>query len=153
MRVYLVRHGEAAASRDNASRSLTRKGQTESERIGEFLSRLGTKVRAVLHSGKLRAQQTAEIVAGELETEGGVTQAAGLMPNDEVYPWAEELDAAESDVMLVGHLPFMSRLAARLLTGGEGASLIKFRPSSVLCLERSMEGDWHISYFITPDQL
>jgi phosphohistidine phosphatase len=153
MRIYLVRHGEAAASEDNPSRSLTRKGREDSEKIAELLARLGTRVRAVEHSGKLRAQQTAEIIAARLRVDEGVVQADGLMPNDEVNPWARELNRAESDVMLVGHLPFVSRLAARLLTGGEERSLLKFVPSSVLCLEQDIEGDWRVSYFITPDQL
>ena len=59
-----------------------------------------------------------------------------------------DLGSGTEDVMLVGHLPFMSRLASKLLTGDEAAGLFKFGPSSLLCLERTAEDGWHVVCFL-----
>jgi len=108
---------------------------------------------AIQHSGKLRARQTAEILAESIESEEGLMAAEGLMPDDDLVTWSQELASTPDDTMLVGHLPFMSRLASKLLAGDEAIGLFKFQPSSVLCLERTPEDGWHALYFITPDLL
>ena len=151
MKVYLVRHGEAASSETNPQRSLTHTGRENTQRVAEFVGRLCLKVTAIEHSGKLRAQETADILGASVESEEGVAKADGLAPNDDVEPWVRELSRAEGDIILVGHLPFLGRLASALLTSSEDANLVDFKPSSVLCLERSDEGSWYLSWFLPPE--
>lgn len=147
MRVYLVRHGEAAASHGSAKRSLTQRGRKETEKVAEFVGRIGVRVQSICHSGKLRAQQTAEILAERVDSAQGVMMAEGLMPDDDPKSLGRELGSATEDIMLVGHLPFMSRLASTLLTGDEAVEFFRFQPSSVLCLERTAEDGWQVVYF------
>ncbi|MDD5553491.1 MAG: hypothetical protein PHE18_06415, partial [Candidatus Omnitrophica bacterium] len=52
----------------------------------------------------------------------------------------------------VGHLPYISKLASRLLTGSEDKPFIKFEQGSVLSLSNS-EGPWEVKWFITPKLL
>lgn len=151
MKVYLVRHGEAASSETNPERSLTHTGRENTQRIANFIGRPCLKVKAIEHSGKLRAQETADILGASVESEEGVAKADGLAPNDDVEPWVGQLTRAEGDLMLVGHLPFMGRLASALLTGSNDPVFVDFKPSSILCLERTNEGTWYISWLISPE--
>ncbi|TET46879.1 phosphohistidine phosphatase SixA [candidate division TA06 bacterium] len=153
MKVYLVRHGEAASSNENPQRPLTHTGRKDTEKVAEFIGRLCLKVTAIEHSGKLRAQQTADILGASVELEEGVAKADGLTPNDDVEPWIRELSRAERDLMLVGHLPFLGRLASALLTGSQDPTIANFNPSTVLCLERTDEGAWYISWLLSPELL
>jgi phosphohistidine phosphatase len=149
MKLYLVRHGEAAATGQGGERPLTEKGRQETERVAEVMGRLGLRVRAIEHSGKLRAKETAQIIAKGVESDEGVVEAEGLMPDDDVGTRVQDLKNATDDTVLVGHLPFISKLASKLLTGDETAGLFRFEPSSVLCLERTEDGDWQVLYFLS----
>jgi phosphohistidine phosphatase len=104
----------------------------------------------VWHSGKRRAEQTAEVLAAALAP-GMPVARAGLDPKDPADRVAQEAAAWEDDVMLVGHLPFMARLAGRLVAGGEDAG-VAFTPGSVLCLERDQHR-WTIAWMLRPELL
>jgi phosphohistidine phosphatase len=74
-------------------------------------------------------------------------------PLDPPEPVAQEAATWTEDVMLVGHLPFMGKLASRLIGGSEEAELIAFQPGSVACLERKPEGGWTLLWMVRPDLL
>ena len=62
----------------------------------------------LLHSGKLRAEPTAEILADYLMPAKGATASRrGLGFDDDVRPLAESLAATDHRLMIVGHLPFL----------------------------------------------
>jgi len=84
MELYLVRHGQAAARDGEVSRALTEHGAEVVEQVAAFAARAGVKVDEVRHSGKLRAHQTAEILAKALAPPRGVNAVAGLDPEDDV---------------------------------------------------------------------
>ncbi len=111
-------------------------------------ARLAVKPAGILHSGKLRARETAEILAARLGSP--VQSAEGLFPNDPVESWDERAGRETSDLMLVGHLPFMDRLASLLLTGNPDADLLEFRTGSIACLERA-GGRWRLLWMIWPE--
>jgi phosphohistidine phosphatase len=54
------------------------------------------------------------------------------------------------DVMLVGHMPHMSRLASLLLTGDPSPGPVHFRNAGIVCLVRDPGGHWGIEWVITP---
>jgi len=151
MRLYLVQHGEAKPKDEDPERRLTEKGRRDVEKVAAFLRPLGLAVASVWQSGKARARETAEILAGALEAEGGVVERAGLAPNDPVAPVAEEMGGAAEDTMIVGHLPFLGKLAALLVAGEESTGTVAFRNGGVVCLERDREGDWSVLWAVTPD--
>ncbi|HDD66024.1 MAG TPA: phosphohistidine phosphatase SixA, partial [Nitrososphaeria archaeon] len=62
MKVYLVQHGEAKREEEDPARPLTEEGKREVEDVARFLAELGVRVDRILHSGKLRAAQTANIL-------------------------------------------------------------------------------------------
>ena len=150
MRLYLVQHVEARSEAEDPTRPLMETGRTEVRRVAAAAQNLAVSPAEILHSGKLRAQQTAELFAEALHPSKGIESASGLSPNDPVQPWAERLNQQEEDLMLVGHLPHLDRLASLLLCGDEQAGIIRFRYGAVLCLER--EGaHWAVQWLLTPD--
>jgi len=152
MRIYLVQHGEATSSEENPERPLSDKGAADVRKISDFLyEKSELCIPEVLHSGKLRAEQTAELFARCLN--GIYSAAPDLNPNDDPGLWSAHLAAREKDVMLVGHLPHISRLAGLLLTGDANQTPIAFQNGGVVCLQRNADGNWHLQWMLTPDFL
>jgi phosphohistidine phosphatase SixA len=63
MRLYLVQHGAAKTEAEDPQRGLTDEGRQTVERIAQFLAPLRLALDRIEHSDKLRARQTAEILA------------------------------------------------------------------------------------------
>lgn len=153
MRLYLVQHGLAKDESEDALRPLSGQGRREAEVCADFLARSGERPQPVriLHSGKLRARQTAEIFAVAW---GGipVAQALDLAPKDDPSAWSAHLASMRDDVMLVGHLPHLQRLAGLLLCRDPACAVVHFQNAGVLCLEESDSG-WSVLWHINPKQL
>ena len=152
MRVYLVQHGEAKSKDQDPQRPLTDQGTADVRKVADLLAPIGLTVRGIWHSGKARAAQTAQLLAAAVAAVEGVTRRDDLSPKDPVEPLREAIESSDGDVMLVGHLPFMSKLASRLLCGDEKAPLVAFRQGGVLCLARQEE-TWQVAWMVTPDLL
>lgn len=146
--LYLAQHGKAYSEAEDPERRLTPEGITETEKVATFLARAGVRVREVVHSGKTRARQTAEIFARHLGASARAEE--GLGPNDDPALWAAKAEALAGDVMVVGHLPHLSKLASLLLIGDPQREIVRFRYSGVVKLERGELG-WRLAWYITPD--
>jgi phosphohistidine phosphatase len=146
--LYLVQHGHAKTENEDPDRPLTDKGAEDVARVARWaVEQLGVRTARVVHSGKTRARQTAEAWAGLLGADVG--QSDSLAPNDNPARWVERLDAEVDDLMLVGHLPHLDRLAGSLLTGDSDRALIRFRPGGLVGLERA-DGGWVVSMVLPP---
>jgi phosphohistidine phosphatase len=145
--ILLVQHGKAYTETEDPERRLTPEGVAETEKTAKLLATIGIKPREIIHSGKTRARQTAEIFARHLGVP--LRQEEGLNPNDDPAPWAQKL-ATIDDIMIVGHLPHLSRLTALLLTGNPEREVVKFRYSAILALVKEQD-KWAIAWYITPD--
>ena len=150
MDLFLVQHGEAKPKAEDPDRSLTDAGAEATRRMAAWAAGSGLRVDRIEHSGKRRAEQTAEILAEGLKPAKSAIAVSGLKPNDDVRPVAETLQAQEATIMLVGHLPFMSRLASLLLAGEPEAGVVRFQTSGIVCLSRE-EGEWSLSWAVTPE--
>ena len=134
MALYLVQHGKSLSSEIDPGQGLSEEGAAETGRMARLALDLGLQVGGILHSGKTRARQTADILAAALNHAEGIKEASGLNPMDDVVPWSS-LDP-NARLMLVGHLPFMERLAALLVTGSQEKPVIRFQNSGIVCLDR-----------------
>ena len=161
MKLYLVQHAEAVPAEDNPDRPLSDKGRTDVQRVASFLAR-SVRVGRIVHSPKTRARDTAVLLAQVLGPGGVVEEAAsGLAPNDSVEIAADFIAGWSDDTMVVGHLPFMDRLASRLVAGSEEANVAAFQPGTVVCLERAdgdEDGDgdgggWALAWMVRPELL
>lgn len=149
MRIYLVRHGDAVAAHPSGDRPLSDHGRREAARMAEFLARAGARVGTIVHSGKARAAQTAEILNDGLGGEAELDVWPGLHPNDAVAPVAERLSRIGSDLMVVGHLPFMAKLAGQLVTG-EDDVIVELHTTAVTCLVKADSREWLIEWLMHP---
>jgi phosphohistidine phosphatase len=151
MRLYLVQHGDAVWKQVDPDRPLSPTGRGEVARVARFLAAAQVRCTRVFHSGKTRARQTAEILAAAVAPNGRIERFLGIDPNDSTDDLAHAIAQWDEDTLVVGHLPFMSRCVARLLGGRETRDLVAFRPGSLVCLERTDDGDWVVAWMIRPE--
>ena len=153
MKVYLVRHGNAVSSGVDPKRPLSEQGLADVRKVAAFIKSQRISVDHIRHSGKLRAAQTAEILSETVSVEKDCSAYDGLGPNDDVTIIADEIEAYNTDLIIVGHLPFLKYLASLLVTGKDAANVIAFDAGSIVCLNRSDPGRWQIEWVITPKLL
>ena len=129
MRLYLVRHAEAARGEPDDLRPLTASGREVARALGAQLAAGGASPQAVLTSPLLRARETAAALCRAL---GGEPE-----PDERLAPGAtaETVRAAVAgrgeEVVVVGHQPDCGRIAAELGGGPEPP----FPPGGVAVLE------------------
>lgn len=152
MKVVLVQHGEAKSKDEDPDRSLTDAGIKKTKKIAAWLGKQDVDIVEIRHSGKKRAEQTAAIFADRLAPARGVIKAFGMNPNDDVRAYVMQMEKMEGVLMLVGHLPFLDRLAGLLLAGDPEKRVISFVNSGVVCLEKH-KGQWTISWSVVPELL
>ena len=150
MQLYLARHGEATSEQEDRSRPLSDHGRAGVERVAHAAARTRVSVGSIRHSGKLRARQTAEIYAVALNVESTLTAMEGLAPMDDPERARQFIREAGENLMLVGHLPHMNRLATPLLTGRSTAGAFSLATGALLCLEGRGD-EWLLRWAITPD--
>lgn len=150
MQCYLVRHGEAKLETGDPARPLSDRGREEVTRVARHVGALELKLAEIRHSGKLRARQTAEIMAEFISPAKGVREMEGLAPGDHPAKAQAEIVAAREPVMLVGHLPHLSRLASALLLDDPEQEIVQFQAGTIACLTRTQEG-FQLQWILTPE--
>lgn len=133
MRLYLIRHAQAAPGEPDDLRSLTPRGREQARELG---TRLAGEVGAdaiVLTSPLLRARETADEIARSLRTTVGVDER--LAPGMSVAELrAATAERAEQHVIVVGHQPDCGHVAGSLTGGPEppfptaGLAVIDLQP-------------------------
>lgn len=150
MDFYLVRHGEAKPEYEDPNRPLSDQGRREVEKVARAVAAKEIRVSEILHSDKLRAKQTAEILAQFLSPRRGIREIKGLSPQDDPLVAKVELEAAQWSLMLVGHLPHLSRLVSLLIVGDAEKDIVDFPAAAVVCLYHA-KGTWEVKWTLTPD--
>jgi phosphohistidine phosphatase len=118
--LWLLRHAEAEphGSREDSARRLTERGAQQARAAGVAIARMGARFDAILYSPKVRAAQTAELAA-EAWDEEDRERLAVHTPLAGGFGAGDALDAfagtgVDGHVLLIGHEPDLSRLAASL---------------------------------------
>ena len=150
MKLYLVRHGEAVFSEIDQEQSLSPSGISSVKEIAKFLKTHPIVCDVVYHSVKKRAKETAHILLPSLGINVRCEEREGLKPNDPILPLADELLSEREHVMIVGHLPFLSKLASKLILADEGRPIVSFGPSTLVCLSND-EGFYQIKWALSPE--
>jgi phosphohistidine phosphatase len=153
MQLYLVQHGASKSETEDPQRSLTDEGRRVVEQMAQYLASVGVALDRIEHSEKLRARQTAEILAAALHPREGTKQVSGIGPNEDIQPVRERLQMEANDLMLVGHLPYLSRLVATLLGLERDQPVVEFRMGGVVRLSRNQSGQWTLQWAVIPDLL
>ncbi len=117
MEIYLLRHGIAEDGRPgqaDGERALTPEGK---EKLRRVLKRAAAKPSLILSSPYRRALETAALAAEVWRYTGQIVRTETLLPEAPPQTVWEEIRARrnESAILLAGHQPHMSSLAAFLL--------------------------------------
>lgn len=139
MKLFLMRHGRAedqSQSGLDAERELTGLGKSKVAAKVKKLNDELSDIDVVITSPAIRAMQTAQLVVEGLEKPDmlqvdevlGIGTDAGL-----ILAHLRDLNIS-GDVMLVGHEPWISDLASRLINS-TGSTQIKFKKASIMRLD------------------
>jgi phosphohistidine phosphatase len=151
MFLYLVQHAEALSKEEDPARDLSEKGREDIEAVAHHLKRLNVHVNQIFHSGKTRAKSTAKVLTQHLKPAAGDSEAPGLAPLDDPEIWASRLALMDEDILLVGHLPHLGKLAALLMSGDKEKKIINFQQGGVLRLRRMGGDQWAVEWMIPPE--
>lgn len=138
MILHLLRHAEAEDTRgamSDAERALTPHGRSEAERLAEKLATRLEEISLILASPVLRARTTANIFANALGKTDLIQEVPWLASGSDPHHILRHLQdfQRETELMLVGHEPWISQLTS-LLISGHAQSLIKIRKLGLVTL-------------------
>jgi len=150
MKVYIVQHGLSMSEEMDPEKALSPEGKKQSRHVAEFLREKTIRVDAIWHSPKKRAAQTAHILAEILDCPD-TQERKDLNPLDPVGNIPGEIESLDKNLMIVGHLPFLEKLASVLLSGTENNQFISIRNSGVICLEYT--DTWKLLWTVVPELL
>lgn len=156
MLVYLVRHAEAVEGGVDFERKLTNKGRSRSLKVAKALVGLKCRPEVIISSPLIRAEQTAKSLADILEPVNGLKQSellAGGADTEKTARWI--CSRKERELMCVGHVPDMPRLASMLLVGNDELSF-EFKKLGVCCISftgQAEPGHGSLMWFMKPYQL
>lgn len=145
----MLQHGEAVPEEIQVERPLSEQGIRDIRMLVRHMNNMGVQLGKVFHSGKLRAEQSARLVVEALSSRVQPVQTEGLKPNDDPKAMIEAIEQMDANILIVSHMPFVSRLCSTLLTGNGGAEFASV-PGTLFCLERT-EGKWRLAYMLRPD--
>lgn len=120
MRLYFLRHGEAedGGGLNDHDRRLTTNGIERTTNAGHVLAKLNINPAYIFSSPRVRARQTADIVAQALGMSIDIREEVNFSFNTRaVQTLIADLDS-DSEVMFVGHEPSMSATISAL-TGAQ----------------------------------
>jgi len=146
MSIYFIQHGLSVAKEENPDRPLSTEGREQTKQISTQLKRMEVSVKTVCHSGKARAEETAEILASQI-ADGCSSQRDGMGPNDSAKHFVTTL---KDNTMYVGHLPHLENMIAYLVAGDERVRVMKFVNSAVVCVAKGDDG-FFIEWIIRPN--
>lgn len=154
LELYLLRHAHAGNpddwTGDDAERPLSPKGRRQAERLGRFLAGRNFAVDAIVTSPKLRALQTAELVAPQI---GARYESDHRLAGPIDIPLLQKIvtDVGGGKVMLVGHDPDFSELCAELI----GASHLPLKKGALARLDAPLplRADGAILRWLVPPDL
>ncbi|MDM8538577.1 phosphohistidine phosphatase SixA [Desulfobacterales bacterium HSG17] len=151
MALFLVQHGISNPKEIDPNQGLSDKGFEKVKLIAKVAKNYNVRASCIHHSVKKRAKQTAEIFAESLNPSMGIIETQGLKPMDDPISFAENI-SVQDNLMLVGHLPFMEKMAAYLITGSIKKPVFKFQNSGIVCLDELPEPYlWVIKWAVMPE--
>ena len=147
MKIYLARHAEYASTLEG---ELNEEGISHVHALVKWLKPLNLSIANIYHSGLLRAEQTAQLLAqGFISSEPPLFKQ-GLTPVDDVTIFLQEISVEEKDILVVGHLPFLSKLVSKMIINDEHKEVVAFHPATLVCMEQIELDRWILEWMISP---
>jgi phosphohistidine phosphatase len=146
MTLYILRHALAedlAPDKDDSERQLTQAGCDRTREAAVGMRALGLKFDVILSSPKVRAVETASLVAAAYDKQPGPELIEAL---EDQIP-AERAVAALSPylmlkhVLVVGHEPQLSAICSLILTGKPNLLKMDLKKGGCVAIELSNQAD------------
>lgn len=153
MNIYLMRHGEAEVSGNDRDRALSDQGRQDVISIANFLKPLDLEVVHFFHSDKTRAIQTASILSTVIRSRHPLIAREELDSFAPISLIFDEIANWEGDVILVGHMPFMGKLASFLAMGQEDYNFFNIEPGCLLYFQEAGYLRWQLAWMLNPRML
>ncbi len=155
VRVHLLRHADAGDREDwkgsDDERPLTAKGRAQSERLGTFLDSVSFKPDVIASSPKVRAAQTAELVAEHLGMKVRIDDRLGeQLGIAELEALVAELGVSRP--LLVGHDPDFTMLIESLCDAS-GVQMKKGALARIDSARPLAAGGGQLRWLVPPDLL
>jgi phosphohistidine phosphatase len=151
LNLYILQHGEAVPKEIDPERPLSEHGNRDIRILALHMQNMDVQLGNVFHSGKLRAEQSARLVAETLSPEILPVKTEGLNPNDDPTVIIGDIEQMNENILIASHMPFVSRLCSILLTGTIDAEFASI-PGTLFCLEKA-DSKWRLIYMLRPDFL
>jgi phosphohistidine phosphatase len=161
MQLYIVRHGIAVDREDpncppDPDRFLTQEGVEKARQVAKGVAVVGVAPDLLFSSPYLRAFQTAEIFAAELEyPKTKIRKTELLLPGAEPLQLFRELskDKELSAVFLFGHAPHLDDLIATSLGSNHHITSLKKSGVALIELKRLVPPSGELIWLATPKLL
>ena len=157
MELYLMQHGHSFSKEIDPKQPLSPVGTEQTEQSARAAGKLGLCFEAVISSTKLRAEQTAALMA-----KGTGYPVSAVVKTDLVKAMASTAEAmaflkkyeARASVLICTHLPFAANFASALMSGGPSAR-IRVENGGLLCLDvpELPTNAAVLKYYLTPRHL
>lgn len=149
MKLYLMRHGQAASKQVDPEQGLTAGGKAEIKKLARQLAGQNVQVAQIYHSEKTRARQTAEIMSRFIAPDVIPKAHAHITPNDDPHTLLPEINEWQIDTLITSHLPFVPNLLTLLIENSSAIQNISFVPGTVVCLLKE-DSAWSIEWVASP---
>lgn len=161
LRLFLLRHGKSdweAPFEDDHERPLAGRGRHASELMGRFLAKIAAAPGRVISSSAVRARSTAELAAeaGGWDCPLDLTLSVYQAGPEDVLEAIRRRGGREASLLVVGHEPTFSRLAALLIGGGS----LRLPTGALACIrfgcdawEEIEPGKGELAWLVTPKLL
>ncbi len=128
---------------------MSKKGRSDIRVLAMHMQNMDVHIDTVFHSGKTRAEQSAQIIAELLAPDISPVKTDGLSPNDDPVEIVGDIEQMNGNILIASHMPFVSRLCSTLLTGNPDTEFASL-PGTLICLERT-DDNWRLAYMVRPD--
>jgi phosphohistidine phosphatase len=153
MKLYLMRHGNAASPGSGQPSVLTSKGEKETAKVGLWLRKNIQPPALLWHSPLPRATQTAEIIQREMELPlGTLVEKEELLPEGNAAETYRALYKLHLDLLLVSHMPFLESLLGHFLDSQENPEAFDF-PTAGICAIETEKGKAKFMWALHPVDL
>lgn len=146
-KLFLMRHAEALSHDADAKRPLSPLGEVHAKKMALWLHSMQIEIDTIIHSGVLRAEQTASIVAEQYKITP--IQSDALAPDASIVSLAEIIGDLQNNTLLVGHLPNLDLLSNLLITYDEQCTTLSFQPAAMAAFNLS-ENQCLVEWFVQP---
>ena len=153
MKVYLMQHGIAKPKEQDPEQGLTEQGIQDTEKLSQFVGKMGLDFESIFYSEKRRSAQTAQILGKYLRLSLGVHEADLLGPDGDVGAWKMRLLCSEGDTVLVSHRPLLDKLVSSLVIDDSDKPIVQFQNTAMVCLEEQKDEIFDVKWLITPEML